>query len=83
MSRTEEEIDRDYKALVDSANTIELAMGELKNKTIEEKKDIVKRNYEHIETVLKKYKNFFKTDWGSRDLTNVNKAVTDGKAYVG
>ena len=65
MSRTEEEIDRDYKALVDSANTIELAMGELKNKTIEEKKDIVKRNYEHIETVLKKYKNFFKTDWGS------------------
>ena len=82
MSRTEEEIDRDYKALVDSANTIELAMGELKNKTIEEKKDIVKRNYEHIETVLKKYENFFKTDWGSRDLTNINKAVTDGKAYV-
>ena len=50
----------------------------MNNSTEEERKDRVSRNVAHLETMKAK------TDWkGSEDWTDVDKAITDGKAYVG
>jgi len=50
----------------------------MNNSTEEERKDRVSRNVAHLETMKAK------TDWkGNEDWTDVDKAITDGKAYVG
>ena len=42
-----------------------------------QRKEKVKRNYTSLE-VVKAY-----DDWGSEDMTAVDKAITDGKTFVG
>ena len=87
-TRTDEQIAQNYKAMGDSVNLIQSIVTEKKNAdgeliilqdaTDDEKKKRVNVNVGYIE-----YMNAL-TDWkGDEDWTDVDKAITDGKAYVG
>ena len=87
-TRTDEQIAQNYKAMGDSVDLIQSivtakknADGELmvmQNATGDEKKERVNINVGYIEYMKAL------SDWkGSEDWTDVDKAITDGKAYVG
>ena len=87
-TRTDEKIAQNYKAMGDSVDLIQSivtakknADGELmvmQDATDAEKKERVNINVGYIEYMKAL------TDWkGSEDWTDVDKAITDGKAYVG
>ena len=87
-TRSDVQIAKDYKAMGDSVDVIQSivtakknADGELmvmQNATDAEKKERVKINVGYIEYMKAL------TDWkGNEDWTDVDKAITDGKAYVG
>ena len=87
-TRTEEQIAQNYKAMGDSVNLIQSIVTEKKNAdgeliilqdaTDDEKKKRVNVNVGYIEYMKAL------TDWkGNEDWTDVDKAITDGKAYVG
>jgi len=87
-TRTDEQIAQNYKAMGDSVDLIQSivtakknADGELmvmQNATDDEKKERVNINVGYIEYMKAL------SDWkGSEDWTDVDKAITDGKAYVG
>jgi hypothetical protein len=78
-TRSDSRLIKDYKGLNDSVTLINgIISGSLmSNSTTEEKKERVTRNIEHLEVMLAK------TDWKDEDMTASNKAITDGKAYVG
>ena len=87
-TRTDEQIAQDYKAMGDSVDLIQSivtakknAEGELmtmQGATDDEKKERVNINVGYIEYMKAL------SDWkGDEDWTDVDKAITDGKAYVG
>ena len=87
-TRTDEQIAQNYKAMGDSVDLIQSivtakkdADGKLmvmQDATDAEKKERVKINVGYIEYMKAL------TDWkGNEDWTDVDKAITDGKAYVG
>ena len=87
-TRTDEQIAQNYKAMGDSVNLIQSIVTAKKNDdgelmvmqdaTDDEKKERVNINVGYIEYMKAL------TDWkGSEDWTDVDKAITDGKAYVG
>ena len=87
-TRTDEQIAQNYKAMGDSVNLIQSIVTEKKNAdgeliilqdaTDDEKKKRVNVNVGYIEYMKAL------TDWkGNEDWTDVDKAITDGKAYVG
>ena len=87
-TRTDEQIAQNYKAMGDSVNLIQSFVTAKKNDdgelmvmqdaTDDEKKERVNINVGYIEYMKAL------TDWkGSEDWTDVDKAITDGKAYVG
>ena len=87
-TRTDEQIAQNYKAMGDSVDLIQSivtakknADGELmvmQDATDAEKKERVNINVGYIEYMKAL------SDWkGSEDWTDVDKAITDGKAYVG
>ena len=87
-TRSDAQIAQDYKAMGDSVDLIQSivtakknAEGELmtmQGATDAEKKERVKINVGYIEYMKAL------TDWkGNEDWTDVDKAITDGKAYVG
>jgi|TARA_R100000152_G_C6704479_1_gene133302 hypothetical protein len=87
-TRTDEQIAQNYKAMGDSVNLIQSIVTEKKNAdgeliilqdaTDDEKKKRVNVNVGYIEYMKAL------TDWkGDEDWTDVDKAITDGKAYVG
>ena len=51
--------------------------------TEDEWKDMIKRNYEHLE-IIKAYKKLDETTsiWTSEDFTDIDAAITKGKALV-
>ena len=75
--KTKEEIAQDYTAMGHSVELINAVVGgtAMANDTAEEKQDCVDRNVEHLE--LMKTKDY----WTSEDMTAVDKAIKDGKAY--
>ena len=75
--KTKEEIVQDYTAMGHSVELINAVVGgtTMADDTAEEKQDCVNRNVEHLE--LMKAKDY----WTSEDMTAVDKAITDGKAY--
>ena len=75
--KTKEEIAQDYTAMGHSVELINAVVGgtTMADDTAEEKQDCVNRNVEHLE--LMKAKDY----WTSEDMTAVDKAITDGKAY--
>ena len=87
-TRTDEQIAQNYKAMGDSVNLIQSIVTEKKNAdgeliilqdaTDDEKKKRVNVNVGYIEYMKAL------TDWkDDEDWTDVDKAITDGKAYVG
>ena len=87
--RTTEEKARNYAAMLDGANVINTVIA-THNKgndatnadfahdmTHDEKKARVSRSMGYLEFMVAL------KDWGSEDMTAVNKAITDGKAFVG
>ena len=87
-TRTDEQIAQNYKAMGDSVDLIQSIVTAKKNDdgelmvmqdaTDDEKKERVNINVGYIEYMKAL------TDWkGSEDWTDVDKAITDGKAYVG
>ena len=81
MNRTDEEKTIDYTNMASSVTAINnLIAGDssiIGNMTEARRKEKVKINYASLE-VVKAY-----DDWDSEDMTAVNKAITDGKAFVG
>ena len=87
-TRTDEKIAQNYKAMGDSVDLIQSIVTAKKNDkgelmvmqgaTDAEKKERVSINVGYIEYMKAL------TDWkGNEDWTDVDKAITDGKAYVG
>ena len=87
-TRTDEKIAQNYKAMGDSVDLIQSIVTAKKNAdgelmvmqgaTDDEKKERVNINVGYIEYMKAL------TDWkGNEDWTDVDKAITDGKAYVG
>ena len=87
-TRTDAEIAQNYKAMGDSVDLIQSIVTAKKNDNGElmvmqdatdaEKKEKVNINVGYIEYMKSL------TDWkGNEDWTDVDKAITDGKAYVG
>ena len=81
MNRTDEEKTIDYANMGSSVTVINnLIAGDasvIGEMTETRRKEKVKTNYESLE-VVKAY-----DDWGSEDMTAVDKAITDGKGFVG
>ena len=80
MNRTDEEKTIDYANMGSSVTVINnLIAGDasvIGEMTEVQRKEKVKRNYTSLE-VVKAY-----DDWGSEDMTAVDKAITDGKGYI-
>ena len=87
-TRTDEQIAQNYKAMGDSVDLIQSIVTAKKNDdgelmvmqdaTDDEKKERVNINVGYIEYMKAL------SDWkGNEDWTDVDKAITDGKAYVG
>ena len=80
MDRTDEQKATDYTNMGHSVTVINnLIAGDssvIGDMTEARRKEKVKRNYESLE-VVKAY-----DDWGDEDMTAVDKAITDGKAYT-
>ena len=87
-TRTDEQIAQNYKAMGDSVDLIQSIVTAKKNDdgelmvmqdaTDDEKKERVNINVGYIEYMKAL------TDWkGNEDWTAIDKAITDGKAYVG
>jgi len=77
MEKTKEEIAQDYTALGHSVDLINgiIASTEMTTYTAEERQNAVDINVAHLE--LMKDKDY----WTSEDMTAVDKAIKDGKAY--
>ena len=75
--KTAEEIAQDYKAMGDSVDLINgiIDGSMMADESEEDKKDTVKRNVEHLEIMVAK------DYWTNENMTAINKAITDGKAY--
>ena len=75
---SKEEIAQDYTAMGHSVELINAVVGgtAMADYTAEEKQDCVDRNVAHLE--LMKAKDY----WTSEDMTAVDKAIKDGKAYT-
>jgi len=84
--KTAEEIAQDYTAMghsVDLINAV-IAGTAMDGETDAEKKDCVSRNVEHLELMKAMKKEDGTTSiWTSESFTAIDKAVTDGKTYVG
>ena len=78
--RTAEEIAAIYSAAGDSVTVINTDTSKGEDETVEEWKDRIKRNVEHLE-IIKGYKKLDETTsiWTSEDFTAIDKAITDGK----
>ena len=81
MNRTDEQKATDYTNMGSSVTVINnLIAGDasvIGDITEARRKEKVSTNYKSLE-VVKAY-----DDWGSEDMTAVDKAITDGKGYVG
>ena len=77
--KTTEEIAQDYKAMGDSVQLINgiIDGSKMEDKSVEDKKETVSRNVEHLEIMIAK--NY----WTNEDMTAVNAAISAGKSYVG
>ena len=81
MNRTDEQKATDYTNMGSSVTVINnLIAGDasvIGDMTEARRKEKVATNYKSLE-VIRAY-----DDWGSEDMTAVDKAITDGKTFVG
>ena len=80
MNRTDEQKARDYTNMGSSVtvvnNVIAGDVNVIGDMTEARRKEKVSNNVESLESMVAL------DDWGSEDMTAVNKAITDGKAFV-
>ena len=78
--RTADEIAAIFSAAGDSVTLIGIDR-DAENETVDEYKEKIKRNVEHLETI-KAYKKIDETTsiWTSEDFTAIDAAITAGKA---
>ena len=81
MERTTDEIAAIFKAAGDSVTLINNETSKASNETEEEWKDRIKRNWQHLE-IIKAYKKQDRTTsiWTTEDFTDIDAAITKGKA---
>lgn len=81
MERTTDEIAAIFKAAGDSVTLINNETSKASNETEEEWKDRIKRNWRHLE-IIKAYKKQDRTTsiWTTEDFTDIDAAITKGKA---
>jgi len=81
MDRTDEQKAKDYTNMGSSVtvvnNVIAGDVNVIGDMTEARRKEKVSNNVESLESMVAL------DDWGSEDMTAVNKAITDGKAFVG
>ena len=81
MDRTDEQKAKDYTNMGSSVtvvnNVIAGDVNVIGDMTEAHRKEKVSNNVESLESMVAL------DDWGSEDMTAVNKAITDGKAFVG
>tara|TARA_Y100000114_G_C11688334_1_gene292267 strand:+ start:370 stop:612 length:243 start_codon:yes stop_codon:yes gene_type:complete len=78
MARTDAEKAQDYMAMGHSVDLINAVIdgSQMAEDSKEDRQSCVDRNVEHLELMKAK------TDWGSEDMTEVDKAITAGKAHT-
>jgi len=78
--RTAEEIAAIYSAAGDSVTVINTDTSKGEDETVENWKDRIKRNVEHLE-IIKGYKKLDETTsiWTTESFTAIDKAIVDGK----
>jgi len=77
--KTADEIAAIYSAAGDSVTVIDTA--KTSDETTDEYKDKIKRNVEHLEIIKAYKKNDGTTSiWGSESFTDIDAAITKGKA---
>ena len=78
--KTAEEIAAIYSAAGDSVTVINTDTSKGEDETVEEWKDRIKRNVEHLE-IIKDYKKLDETTsiWTTESFTAIDKAIVDGK----
>jgi hypothetical protein len=81
MERTTNEIAAIFKAAGDSVTLINTETSNFSDETEQEWKDRIKRNWQHLE-IIKAYKKEDGTTsiWTTEDFTDINAAITKGKA---
>jgi len=81
INRTDEQKAKDYTNMGSSVtvvnNVIAGDVNVIGDMTEARRKEKVSNNVESLESMVAL------DDWGSEDMTAVNKAITDGKAFVG
>ena len=78
MARTDAEKAQDYMAMGPSVDLINAVIdgSQMADEDAADRQSAVDRNVEHLELMKAK------TDWGSEDMTEVDKAITAGKAHT-
>ena len=78
--KTAEEIAAIYSAAGDSVTVINTDTSKGEDETVENWKDRIKRNVEHLE-IIKGYKKLDETTsiWTTESFTAIDKAIVDGK----
>ena len=81
--RTAEEIAQIFSAAGDSVTLINTDTAKEANETEDEWKDRIKRNVDHLE-LIKEYKKLDQTTsiWTTEDFTDIDTAITSGKALI-
>jgi len=74
---TPEQVQQHISAAFDSVNLIN---NEITQEATDNRKDTVKRNYEHLEIMMGK--DWFADALTTQQETDINAAITAGKAYV-
>ena len=75
--RAEEQLARDYSAMGDSVALINavIAGDSMAEDDAKDRQDCVDRNVQHLELMVAK------EDWGSKDMTAVDAAISAGNGY--
>tara|TARA_R100000742_G_C4266028_1_gene84109 strand:+ start:979 stop:1236 length:258 start_codon:yes stop_codon:yes gene_type:complete len=81
--RTAEKIAQIFSAAGDSVTLINTDTAKEANETEDEWKDRIKRNVDHLE-LIKEYKKLDQTTsiWTTEDFTDIDAAITSGKALI-
>jgi hypothetical protein len=76
-TQTPEQVQQHISAAFDSVNLIN---DEITKEATDNRKDTVKRNYEHLEIMIAK--DWFVEGCTEQQATDINTCITAGKAYV-
>jgi hypothetical protein len=76
-TQTPEQVQNHIRAAFDSVNLINK---EIEKEVTDNRKDNVERNFQHLELMLGK--DWFEAGCTTQQITDINAAITAGKAYI-